>query len=109
MMGIRHKYGTAWRPVEQGTVERSHQELQKILGNLMCDVLRAYASEWSESLPVVELLIYTTPGAHGYSPRDLDRRWSLAIPVGREPTPFLTHAYETRSEYAEDCSKHLGT
>ena len=100
LMGIRHRYGTAWRPVEQGIVERSHQELRKIMGMLMCDVLRAYASEWSELPPVMEFLIYTTPGAHRYSPRDLDRRWSFAIPLGRELTPFVTHDYETMNEYA---------
>ena len=60
LMGIHHRHGTAWRPVEQGIVERSHQEMQKIMGMLMCDVLSAYASEWRELLPVVEFLTYTT-------------------------------------------------
>ena len=31
LLGARQKFGMAWRPVEQGIVERSHQELQKVL------------------------------------------------------------------------------
>ena len=57
LLGIRQKFGTAWRPMEQGVVERCHQELQKILGMLLTDVLRSYASEWTELLPVVEFLL----------------------------------------------------
>eukprot|EP00969_Alexandrium_andersonii_P216587 9566521-Alexandrium_andersonii.AAC.1 len=76
----------AWRPVEQGIVERSHQELQKVLGMLVSDVLRAYPEEWTEFLPAVEFMIYTTPGPHGYAPRDLDRRWSLALPLAKDLT-----------------------
>ena len=80
LLGARHKMGTAWRPMEQGIVERAHQELQKILGMLVTDVLQSYKSEWSDLLVIVEFLVYTTPGPHGYTPRDLDRRWSLAVP-----------------------------
>ena len=57
LMGMRQRFGTAWRPMEQGIVERSHQELQKILGMLLVDVLRSYQSEWTELLPVVEFLV----------------------------------------------------
>ena len=45
LLGARHKFGTAWRPMEQGIVERSHQELQKILGMLVTDVIRSYMTE----------------------------------------------------------------
>ena len=65
LMGIRHRFTTAWRPMEQGTVERSHQEIPKILGMLVTDVAKSYRSEWTELLVVVEFLVYTTPGAHG--------------------------------------------
>eukprot|EP00969_Alexandrium_andersonii_P194216 8579144-Alexandrium_andersonii.AAC.1 len=61
LLGARQKFGMAWRPVEQGIVERSHQELQKVLGMLVSDVLRAYPEEWTELLPAVEFMIYTTP------------------------------------------------
>ena len=70
LIGIRHRFGTAWRPMEQGTVERVHQELQQIMGMLVVDVLRSYRSEWTELLPVVEFILYNTPGPHGYTPRD---------------------------------------
>jgi len=65
LMGMRQHFGTAWRPMEQGIVERCHQELQKILGMLLVDVLRCYPSEWTELLPVVEFLVYNTPGPLG--------------------------------------------
>ena len=88
LVGIRQKFGTQWRPVEQAAVERCHQELQKLLGLLMQDVLKAFPTEWSELLPVVEFLIYNTPGPHGMTPRDLDRRWSAAHPLEKELAPF---------------------
>ena len=69
-------------------VERVHQELQNILDMLIADVLRAYKHEWTELLPVVEFSLYNTPGPHGYTPRDIDRRWSLATPLERELHPF---------------------
>ena len=87
LLGARQKFGMAWRPMEQGIVERSHQELQKILGMLATDVLRTYATEWTELLPIVEFLVYTTPGPHGYTPRDLDRNWSLGAPLQKDLEP----------------------
>ena len=32
LVGMRHRFGMPWRPVEQSGVERIHQEMQKILG-----------------------------------------------------------------------------
>ena len=84
LAGVRQRYGTQWRPVEQGPVERMHQEMQKILSLLVHDVCKCHPDEWSEMLPVVEFLIYNTPGPHGYTPRDLDRRWSSGIELERE-------------------------
>eukprot|EP00969_Alexandrium_andersonii_P143517 6345544-Alexandrium_andersonii.AAC.1 len=51
---------------------------------LVSDVLRAYPDEWTELAPSVEFMIYTTPGPQGYAPRDLDRRWSLALPLAKD-------------------------
>ena len=34
LVGLKHKFGAPWRPVEQAGVERIHQEVQKILGIL---------------------------------------------------------------------------
>ena len=77
LVGMRHTFGTPWRPVEQAGVERVYQELQKLLGILLLDVIRTARSYWSELLVVVEFVLYTTPGPHGYTPRDIDRRWSV--------------------------------
>ena len=81
LIGLKHKFGTPYRPMEQHKVERVHQEKQKLLGIILLDVLAAPADMWCELLPVVEFLLYSTPGQHGYTPRDVDRRWSLAIPL----------------------------
>jgi len=102
LLGIRQRFGTAWRPMEQGIVERCHQELQKLLGMLVLDVTKSFKSEWTELLPVVEFLIYNTPGPHGYTPRDLDRRWSAALPIAKELQPFQVLDFEPVSEYAKD-------
>jgi hypothetical protein len=49
---------------------------------LVTDVMRAEPSEWSELLVVVEFAVYNTPLTDtGITPRDLDRRWSLATPL----------------------------
>ena len=108
LLGARHKFGMAWRPMEQGIVERSHQELQKILGMLVTDVIRSYSTEWTELLVVVEFLVYTTPGAHGYAPRDLDRRWSLAMPLEKELQPLELNEFEPVSGYAKEAFKAYG-
>ena len=44
--------------------------------------------------------MYNTPGPHGYTPRDIDRRWSLATPLSRELQPFQVSEWEPLSEYA---------
>ena len=60
-------------------MERVHQEMQKILGIRVLDVVRTARSYWSELLVVVEFVLYTTPGSHGFTPRDIDRlgAWDL--------------------------------
>ena len=86
----RHQFGTAWRPMEQGLVEGMHVTTQKLLGILIRDVLQCFPNEHGELKYVVEFIIYNTPGPHGYTPRDLDRRWSLSYPLERELAPFDT-------------------
>ena len=54
---------------------------------------------------LVEFLVYTTPGAHGYTPRDLDRRWSLSVPLGKELRPLQLTEYELVTEYAKEAFK----
>ena len=65
LFGIRRLFGTPWRPVEQGVVERIHQKLQKILGIHLMHVIKAHREDWTELLPVVEYLLYATPRPHG--------------------------------------------
>ena len=84
LLGIGQKFGTAWRPVEQGLVEGKHKEVQKLFGILVMDIMKCFPDEVSELLPCIEYMIYNTPGPHGYTPRDMDRRWSMKTPLERE-------------------------
>ena len=63
LIGLRHRFGTPWRPIEQGAVERVHQTAQQMLGVLVHDVLQMSPEHWTEALPVVEFIIYNTPRA----------------------------------------------
>ena len=84
ILGIGQKFGTPWRPMEQGLVEGKHKEVQKLFGILVMDIMKCFPDEVSELLPCVEYMIYNTPGPHGYTPRDIDRRWSMRTPLERE-------------------------
>ena len=48
----------------------------------------------------MEFLLYNTPGPHGLTPRDIDRRWSLAMPLEKELLPFEVLEFEPISDYA---------
>ena len=98
LLGSRQKFSTPLRPCEMGRVERVHQELQKLLGILLKEVV-GDISEWSEALCVVEFLIDNTPASHGFTPRDLDRGWSLGLPLERELLGDVLQ-HEEVSEYA---------
>jgi len=102
LVNARHRFGTAWRPCEQGAVERAHQETSRILGMLVTDVMRAEPSEWSELLVVVEFAVYNTPLTDtGITPRDLDRRWSLATPLEKGLRAFEVLEWEPVSDYVQ--------
>ena len=62
-----------------GSNERVHQEVQKVLGGVVRQV--GSLDSWSEWLVVAEYIIDNTPGPHGYTPRDLERSWSLSLPL----------------------------
>ena len=118
LLGPRHRLGMPWRPTDQSGVERSHQETQKILGILIKDVCAAALSAWTDLLCVVEFVVYNTPGPHGYTPRDIDRRWSLATPLEHDLLPFQVLDFEPISDYAskffffgicDDQSESVGT
>ena len=70
--------------MEQGLVENKHREPQKMIGLLIKDIMQCFPNETGELLHVVEFIVYNTHGAHGYSPRDIDRRWFLSIPLQKE-------------------------
>ena len=99
LVSTRHRVGFPWRPTDQAGVERVHQEMQKILGIIILDVLKAVPSFWSEALVVVEFVIYNTPGPHGYTPRDIDRRWSLGAPLEHDLEPFEVMDFEPLSDH----------
>lgn len=102
LVGLRHRFGTPWRPCGQGMVERVHQEVQRLMGILVKDVTRIRETEWTELLPAVEFVIYNTPGPHGFTPRDIDRRWSLAVPLEKELQPFQVAEFEPITDYARN-------
>ena len=69
------------------------------MGMLVNDVLKALPNEVGEPLYVVEFVIYNTPVAHGYTPRDIDRRWSLSTALERELQPFQVNELEPLDDY----------
>ena len=91
MVGMGHRFGTPWRPMEQGLVEGKHVETLKVMGMLVKDVMQCFPNETGELQYVVEYIVYNTPGAHGYTPRDIDRRWSMSTSLERELQPFQPH------------------
>ena len=63
---------------------RVHQEVQKVLGTVVRQVGSTVGDTWSDWLVVAECVIDNTPAPHGYTPRDLERSWSLALPLERD-------------------------
>ena len=100
LIGTGNRFGTPWRPMEQGLVENKHKETQKIMGMLVKDVMQCFPNETGELLRVVEYIVYNTPGPHGLTPRDIDRRWSLATPLEKEFQPFTVAEFEPATDFA---------
>ena len=105
LIGIGRRFGTPWRPMEQGLVEGKHVQTQRILGMLVKDVMKCFPSEVGELYHVVEFVIYNTPGAHGFTPRDIDRRWSVSAPLERELQPFQVGEFEPVQDYVSNLYK----
>ena len=101
LVGLSHRFNTPWRPMETGLVENKHKDTQKIMGMLVKDIMQCFPNEVGELTHVVEFIIYNTPGPHGYTPRDIDRRWSLATPLEKELQPFTVCQFEPLSEYCK--------
>ena len=88
--------GVRW---SKGSSRTRIKETQKLYGLLVVDVMKSFPTEIEELTHVVKYLIYNTPGVHGYTPRDLDRRWSAASPLERDLQPFRVPEFEPASEY----------
>ena len=54
LLGTGHVMGAPWRAMEQGKVERNHQDLQKLMGILAHDVVCCRPAGWPELLPALE-------------------------------------------------------
>ena len=80
-------------------MESRHLETQKVMGMLVKDIMQCFPNETGELLHVVEFIVYNTPGPHGYTPRDIDRRWSMATPLDKELQPFMVNQFEPISDY----------
>ena len=97
LLGSQQRFSAALWPCELGTNERVHQEVQKVLGA----ILRELGSTdcWSDWLIVAEYVLDNTPGPHGYTPRDMERSWSLALPLERDVLKDAM-SFEPVSEWA---------
>ena len=72
------------------------------MGMLVKDIMQCFPNETGELLHVVEFIVYNTPGPHGYTPRDIDRRWSLSTPLDKELQPFAVCQFEPMSDFARN-------
>ena len=61
--------------------------------------MTCYPNETGELDRLVEYIVYNTPGQHGFTPRDIDRRWSLASPLEKELRLFEVLPKEPMSDY----------
>jgi hypothetical protein len=65
LIGLGHRFGTPWRPMEQGLVESRHVETQKVMGMLVKVIMQCFPNETGELLHVVEFIIHAgTPRLH---------------------------------------------
>ena len=101
LLGVTRKFGTQWRPWEQGSVESEHKADQIQLAILVMEVFRCYPEEWSTLLPCIEFLRANTPHTSLWlTPRDIAMSWSLGSPLSRELAPFETAVDEPLTERA---------
>ena len=96
---IGRRFGTPYRPVEQGLLESKHKETQKIFGMLLTDIMQCMPNEVGELIHCAEYLVYNCLGPHGFTPRNIDRRWSLSTAMERELQPFQVSEFEPLEDY----------
>ena len=54
----------------------------------------------------MEFIVYNTPGSHGLTFRDIDRRWSLARPLEKELQLFAVEQFGPLSDFATNLFKN---
>ena len=64
------------------------------MGMLVTDIMQCFPNETGELQYVVESIVYNTPGSHGFTPRDIDRRWSVSPPLEKEVQAFQVLDFE---------------
>ena len=64
--------------------------------------MKCLPNEVGELLHLVKFIIYNTPGSHGYTPRDIDRRWSLSTALECELQPFQVQEFEPLEDYVRE-------
>ncbi|CAK0832647.1 unnamed protein product [Prorocentrum cordatum] len=84
LLNFAGRFGTSWRPCEQADAERSHIECAREIGIFLHDVFKCAPGQWAELLPIVEFVLWNSPGKSALSPRDLCMGWSLASPLDPE-------------------------
>ena len=57
LLKVGNRFGTEWRPKEQGLVEGKHKETQKFMGMLVCDIMKCLPNETGELVHVVEYMV----------------------------------------------------
>ena len=68
--------------------------------------MKCLPAESGELHHVLEFVVYNTPGPHGFTPRDIDRRWSASTPLERELQPFTQNEFEPVTEYVSNLFKN---
>ena len=104
MLGSEWRFSAPLRPCEMGSNERAHQEVQKVLGAIVRQV--GNLDSWSEWLVVAEYIIDNTPGPHGYISRDLERSWSLSLPLEKDVLRAALQ-FEPVSDWARGQFQHF--
>ncbi|CAK0865466.1 unnamed protein product, partial [Prorocentrum cordatum] len=100
LLNFAGRFGTSWRPCEQADAERSHIECAREIGIFLHDVFKCAPGQWAELLPIVEFVLWNSPGKSALSPRDLCMGWSLASPLERELLPLEPAVREAVSDVA---------
>ena len=76
-------------------------------GLLIREVFKFFGNGWAECFSVVEFVLYNTPRLDlGFTPRDIDRRWSTASPLERELLPLEPAPAEPLSDVARRDFQH---